>query len=163
MRKVPASHRKDLKQDLEYILNMSCIRDVHPWVPEKMQQISKDYDIELSLSNIKAQKTCVWSWHKLQKECKFKGCEVLCIDTEGYDAKILRSLISRCSENTGDWPYLIQFETMGHCDRLENRQAEWEVIEELCKYGYKLVHQSSLNSHLVRKMPFSLSHRSRIG
>ena len=163
LRQVPASRREGLKQRLEYILNMSCIEDVHPWVPEMMQQISKDYDIDLSLSNIKKQKTCVWSWQKLQKECKFKGCEVLCIDTEGYDVKILRSLISHCSKNTDEWPYLIQFETMGHCDRLENRQAEWGVIEELCKYGYKLVHQSSLNSHLVRKMPFSLSHRSRIG
>ena len=78
LRQVPASRREGLKQRLEYILNMSCIEDVHPWVPEMMQQISKDYDIDLSLSNIKKQKTCVWSWQKLQKECKFKGCELLC-------------------------------------------------------------------------------------
>ena len=52
------------------------------------------------------------------------GCEVLAVDAEGYDTKILRSLIAYCRKHPEQWPELIPFETMGHCDRHEEACAE---------------------------------------
>ena len=47
------------------------------------------------------------------------------------------------------WPYVIQFETMGHCDRREGDNAEWNTIAELEYAGYILVAYSHYNSQLV--------------
>ena len=45
---------------------------------------------------------------------------------------------------------MIQFETQGHCDKLEGGGAEWEIIAALEKVGYTLVHYSYYNTHLAR-------------
>ena len=49
------------------------------------------------------------------------------------------------------WPYVVQFETMGHCDKLENKSAEWEAIGLLEMAGYTLVAYSHYNSQLVHR------------
>merc|ERR1712048_1150337 len=93
----------------------------------------------------------IWTWAKLATTFNFAGCELLVIDTEGYDTKILRSMIAHCREHTNDWPDVIQFETMGHCDRHEGLGSEKQIIRLLEDEGYTLVAMSDLNSHLVRK------------
>ena len=45
---------------------------------------------------------------------------------------------------------MIQFETMGHCDRLEGGNAEWKTITELEHAGYTPVAYSHYNRQLVR-------------
>ena len=101
---------------------------------------------------------------RLVQELNFKGCEVLIVDTEGYDARILRSMISHCSlcerAGAGDaWPYVIQFETQGHCDKLDGGDAEWDIITALEKVGYTLVHYSYYNTHLARTNELSYNGR----
>ena len=47
----------------------------------------------------------------------FRGCELLIVDTEGFDVEMLRSMIDHCLLRGEEaWPYVIQFETQGLCD-----------------------------------------------
>ena len=150
LRQVPWSQRASLQHDLEYILNMSSVGDVHPMVPGEFRRICKKYNIKVDVT-VGRQQVDVWTWQRLAKQCKFRGCEVLLIDTEGYDAQILRSLKAYCRDYPDTWPLLIQFETMGHCDRIEGEGTEWDVIEALEQEGYVLVNYSYHNTHLVLK------------
>ena len=58
-------------------------------------------------------------------------------------------MIEYCQRTPSAWPDLIQFETMGHCDKKEGQGAERGVIEKLEKEGYMLVNSGHHNSHLV--------------
>ena len=91
----------------------------------------------------------IWSWGRLAYECNFKGCELLLVDTEGFDCQILRSVIAHCNKFPAEWPQVIQFETMGHCDKLEERGTEWKTIEALEVQGYTLLSYSNYNTVLV--------------
>ncbi len=71
------------------------------------------------------------------------------LDTEGFDAQILRALIEHCRRDSEAWPLVVQFETMGHCDKLEGWCSEWAVIGCLEAAGYVLLHYSCSNTHLV--------------
>ena len=73
------------------------------------------------------------------------------MDTEGYDAQILRSVIQHCKGDKSSWPQLIQFESMGHGDSLEGAGTEWHVIDELHTAGYRLIAISNYDTVLVRK------------
>jgi len=157
LQQVPQSQRENLKHDLEYILNMSSVGAVHPWVPGLLDNIHNDYHIKV---DVEKRRSDVWTWERLSKQCMFHGCEVLLIDTEGYDTQILRSLITYCMSWPDAWPDLIQFETMGHCDRKERCSAEWDAIKSLEAQGYVLVHWSGHNSHLV--FCTALRHESRL-
>mmetsp|Transcript_64665 Transcript_64665/g.169317 ORF Transcript_64665/g.169317 Transcript_64665/m.169317 type:complete len:203 (+) Transcript_64665:1656-2264(+) len=90
------------------------------------------------------------SYGRLARELNFAGCELLVIDAEGHDTRILRSVIAHCESTPSAWPQLIQFETMGHSDKLEGPNAEWSMITELEKRGYQLVSYSHHDSYLVR-------------
>ena len=97
----------------------------------------------------------LWSYGKLAQTLNFRGCEILIVGTEGHDAKILRSMIAHCQEQErngfSDWPEVVQFETMSHCDKVEGKGTEWRVITQLQEVGYELVHFSHRNSQLVRR------------
>ena len=86
----------------------------------------------------------------------FKSCEVLIVDAEGQDAAVLRSMITHCRarEHLGfsEWPSVIQFETMGHCDKREGAGAEWGVISYLQQVGYVVVAYSNYNTYLAHNM-----------
>ena len=61
-------------------------------------------------------------------------------------------MITHCTrhgENT--WPWVIQFETMGHCDIAEGPGTEWRIIRKLIHHQYVLVHFSWHDTHLVRR------------
>ena len=57
------------------------------------------------------------------------------VDCEGRDAEILRSLVSYCynqccvTGNDDAWPLVIHFETMGHCDKVENCKLRKLLLE----------------------------------
>ena len=93
----------------------------------------------------------MWTWQRLLQRCNFSSCEVLLIDAEGYDAKILRSVVKHCRSHPGSWPDLIQFETMGHADSIEGKGAEWGAIELLKKHGYVLLSFSDHDTHLAHE------------
>ena len=88
----------------------------------------------------------------LAHELNFSGCQVLIVDTEGHDAAVFRSMISHCKNRSPEeWPWLIQFETMGNCDLVEGKGTEWGIINTLVEYGYALVHFSWNDTQLVLK------------
>ena len=146
--------RRGLERDLSYVLNMSCVDCWHPYMEHCVQRIVETYNVKVVLQPIRV---CVWSWGKFAQRLNFGGCELLVVDTEGFDVRILRSMIAHCSycersNGTDVWPYVIQFETQGHADALAGDKAEWHIINELVDCGYTLVHYSYYNSHLVRSM-----------
>jgi len=83
-------------------------------------------------------------------------------DRAGYDAQILRSIIDYCHHCPDAWPELIQFETMGHCDK-EGWSTEWHVIKQLQGEGYILVNYSGHNSHLVLGIALEREQRLKDG
>jgi len=147
VRQVPLSSRTGLATHLEYLRNMSCLGYVHPLLPWLQEAIEYDYGVKIAVScNGKVE---VWSWAKLVETFNFVGCEALVVDAEGYDSKILRSLLSYCRNHPEHWPELIQFETMGHCDRHEGIGTEKNCLEALQQEGYTLAQVSDFNSHVI--------------
>ena len=103
------------------------------------------------------QPTDVWSYGRLAKTLNFVGCEVLMIDAEGHDTRILKSLLRHCEEDARAWPQVIQFETMGHCNQLKDHPCEREMIRLLKAAGYLLVGYSHKDSYLVSSARASVS------
>ena len=93
----------------------------------------------------------VWSYERLSADLNFCGCQVLMIDAEGWDVQILRSVIDYCQRNPFAWPDVIQFESMGHCDKLEGPGTERRTIRQLESAGYILLCYSHKDSYLVRR------------
>ena len=126
--------------------NMSTVEPVHPhwaiWRAHCLNQLGV-------VTEASRQPVEVWSYSQLAKVLDFSGCEVLMIDAEGHDVRILRSVIEHCRRYPRELPWLVQFETMGHCDRAEGGETsvEWNVIWSLMEEGYLLVHYSHRDSH----------------
>ena len=150
MQKVPRRHRMELSRHLECLLNMSCIGQEHPYFGAYYKWIRDAFGVEVKLASLQ---TDIWSYGRLAGELNFRGCELLIVDTEGHDAMVLRSMIKhclaeQCSSGGDAWPDVIQFETMGHCDRVEGWGTEWAAIEALEGQGYILIHYSHCNTQL---------------
>ena len=69
------------------------------------------------------------------------------------------SMIEYCQQTPSAWPDLIQFETMGHCDKKEGEGTERRLIETLEKEGYLLVNSGHHNSHLVLRSALDTEQR----
>ena len=152
LRTIPWWERKDLKMQLQYLQNMSSVGYEHPAIHTLRWLYWRQYGVNLRFSQRVVE---MWSWGTLASNLNFRGCELLILDTEGQDVKILRSLISHCQsrereKNEIHWPYVIQVETQGHNDKIEGHGAEWGIIHELEDNGYTLVHYSYFDSQLAR-------------
>ena len=152
LQQVRPAWRDDLGWHLEYLMNMSCVGGAPPAFEQHRRWLQRPFSVDANLEVLRAN---LWSYGMLAQTLNFRGCEILIVDTEGHDAKILRSMIAHCQEqeNNGfsDWPEVVQFETMSHCDKVEGKGTEWRVITQLQEVGYELVHFSHRNSQLVRK------------
>jgi len=150
MQQVNGEYSQGLERSLVFLRNMTCVGDVHPEFEGQQAWLRDCYGVEVDLEELRTE---VWSYQHLSWAMNFRGCELLIVDAEGHDAMILRSMIDYCSweQRRGHdlWPYVIQFETMGHCDRLEGRGTEWSVISDLERIGYTLICYSHYNSQLV--------------
>ena len=138
--------KDNLEYQLEFLRNMSSLGHPHPEILENLPWFEKECGSELPFE---MQPTDVWSYGKLAKTLNFVGCEVLMIDAEGHDTRILQSLIRHCQEDYRAWPQVIQFETLGHCDRHTDYPGESEMIGTLVEAGYLLVGHSNKDSYLV--------------
>ena len=147
---VEQSKRSDVTTHLVYLRNMSCVGRVHPAWKMHNDWLHAMFGIEVGADEVP---TGVWTLAKLASELELCGCELLILDTEGHDAKILRSMIDHCRDAkiVEAWPDVIQFETQGHCDAVEGPGTEWAVIKLLLSNGYLLVHYSHRNTQLIRK------------
>ena len=73
------------------------------------------------------------------------GCEILCVDAEGADCEILRSMC-RAGGGWGDllahrspWPRVVMFETRGLADKGKHPWLEDRTLRMLQDYGYLVV------------------------
>ena len=144
---------KVFEEELLYIRNMSCVGAEHHDIEGMRQHFSSTYGVSVKLEPIQIQ---VWSYVRLARELDFCGCEVLLIDAEGYDCQILRSMVNHCKKEDQcgreAWPNVVQFETMGHCDRREGDDAELNTIKLLEHHNYVLLYWTYYNTVLVRKL-----------
>merc|ERR1719277_2421825 len=92
---VPQNMRRHLEMDLDYVRNMSCVGREHPTFNLSRKLAWQRYGVDICLKPLR---TDVWSYGRLAKALDFCGCEVLLIDAEGHDTKILRSLIWHCRD-----------------------------------------------------------------
>ena len=140
--------RDGMKEQLDYLRNMSCLGVPHPDFEVCAKHISEMYGVHVEMV---PREVKVWSWKTLVEKVGFKGAELLMIDAEGSDAGILRSMLQHCTQCAEELPDLIQFESSGHCDRLESRCAEKEVVERLEKAAYIIVARTRQDTYAVKK------------
>jgi len=124
-----------------FLRNMSCVGQAHPEFSRLNSFLAATCGVKVEMQPIRARAI---SYGALVKKLGFSGVEVLLIDAEGYDCKILQSMIDHCSIPTNQqaWPELIQFETMGHSNWMGNgskEDLENEMCEKLEQFGYLVV------------------------
>ena len=144
---VPPQNREALTNWLLYLRNMSHLSGCDNGFAPSVEHARRTWDADVRPETYHTE---VWSYKKLADSLDFCGCEVLAIDAEGYDTKILRSLMAYCDDAEGAWPDIIAFETMGHSDTIEGPLAEEEAIKELELRGYTTVTQTPNNTYMVR-------------
>jgi len=148
---VAENQQSALKTELLYARNMSCVGGPHSFLGSLNAKLESKYGVTVPMQPIDIS---VWTYSQLAEHLDFCGCEVLLVDAEGYDTAILRSVIEHCmaKEEQGKdaWPEVIQFESMGHCDKREGEGAETEIISRLKRSGYELIYWTYHNTVLVR-------------
>jgi len=160
VRQVPVDQRAAFRSDLTYLRNMSCLGEEHPNFQFCRNKALRKFGVDVHL---KSQATKVWTYSRLARELDFCGCEVLMVDAEGYDAKILRSMIAHCIEQEASgrqaWPDVLVFETGGLCDHKEGATSEKQITKELEGHGYITLLYSSMNTDMVRRDALARSWR----
>lgn len=149
----PREVQTNLEKDLVYLRNMGSVGGKHPFLENTRNKIWQKYKVDVK-DAVRKIRTEVWNYAKLAKQYDFCGTELLMIDTEGHDTKIIRSMIEHCLEQDArgkcSWPDVIAFETCGICDKTEGSGAEVAVIKELEKVGYAVFMKHWMNTHMVR-------------
>ena len=114
---------------------MSCVGDKHPWFQDLSAQLEKEYGVGVRMEAVASQSL---SYADLSWLLRIGGVEVLIIDAEGHDCRILQSMIDHCAVYPGAWPDAIQFETMGLNDMQGSYNTEEHILDLLNKHGYVL-------------------------
>ena len=149
---VASEHRNGLEDYLVYLRNMSCVGSPHPELEYRRCEALRKFGVDINV--FERQFTQIWSYGRLATQFNFCGCELLIIDAEGHDAKILRSMISHCLKeditNVMVWPDVIAFETLGHCDCKEGPNTEALIVRDLEIHGYILFWNDYANKYMVK-------------
>ena len=159
---VAPEKQQDLKADLIYLRNMSCVGCPHPSLEANKRVIEERYGVDVVMETMS---TAVWTYSTLAERFQFRGCELLLIDAEGHDTAILRSLINHClASSTGrsdEWPSVIAFETLGHCDVKEGGDAEKDIVFQLQRHGYLVLLHGWPNTYLLYRTALQKSSNLR--
>ena len=163
LREVPTALRSRLERELTYVKNMSCVGGMNKSLERCRRDVWQKYRLDLRLA---PKRTDVWTYGRLARRLGFCGCEVLVVDAEGHDAKILRSMIRHCREHEASgktaWPDVIVFESAGHCDEKEGFQAESAILRQLEDCGYKAFLIDKMNTHMIHLEAFQRSKRLKL-
>lgn len=179
LQRLDPAAREDYEMKMSYLRNMSCVEELSDWLRENHQWLEerlRPLGVHLPITE---DVVPLWTWERLVEQLGFKGCEVLIIDTEGFDVEILRSLAKYCAYRPEELPWVIQFESNGLCNARAGYNCEWYIIPELEKLGYVLLargrdtylclkgaHSAALNAWLdawacvrcgYKKPPYSLT------
>ena len=159
LRQVHADHLTEFVDRVLYLRNMSCVGQDHPLLQDCVLQLEQDFRVKIKTQAID---TVGITYGALTEKLRFGGVEVLMIDAEGHDCQILLSMIDHCLRhgNETHWPDVIQFESMGHCDKLDGEGSETAVVRSLESYGYAVVTSGYQDTQMVR--PAALHAESRL-
>merc|ERR1712087_535947 len=93
------------------------------------------------------------------------GCELLLIDAEGHDTRILRSMIAHCQEQEkrgrDAWPHVMVFESAGICDASEGFASEDWTVKQLEECGYFVFVKTWMNTDMIRREAVEKSEKLR--
>ena len=146
---VPPDKLQEFVDSMLYFQNMSCVGQEHPEFRKNSQRLEQKYGVKVEMEPVDA-----WSvsYQALSQWLRFSGVEVLVIDAEGFDCQILRSMLDYCSQpgRRDSWPSVIQFETMGHSDKIDGSGAEQAILHSLTHAGYLLA-ASGKDTQLVHE------------
>eukprot|EP00416_Gambierdiscus_australes_P036649 CAMPEP_0171105732 /NCGR_PEP_ID=MMETSP0766_2-20121228/63315_1 /TAXON_ID=439317 /ORGANISM="Gambierdiscus australes, Strain CAWD 149" /LENGTH=321 /DNA_ID=CAMNT_0011566663 /DNA_START=11 /DNA_END=973 /DNA_ORIENTATION=- len=134
-----------------YLRNMSCVGQAHPEFGRFSMQLEARCGVKVEPQPIQARAV---TYGVLARVLRFSGVEVLLVDAEGCDCRILQSMIDHCTQwdNIKAWPDVIQFETMGHSNWMadsSSRNMEAETCRALESHGYVVACYGS-DTQLVR-------------
>ena len=149
---VPLHQKEDVERQLVYLRNMSCVGGIHPDFKKMRRKIRDRLGVDVAME---AERTDVCTYHQLVEQFNFKGVELLLIDAEGYDTRILRSVAKYCqtqeSNGSWEWPQVICCETMGHCDKIDGEGSEDACLQMLQHdFGYNVLMAGGSNTVLVK-------------
>ena len=134
LRQVKATDRNAFVDAALYLRNMSCVGQDHPEFVEKALCLEREFGVKVEAQTIDA---TAFTYSALTERLGFCGVEVLMIDAEGHDCQILLSMLDHCTPgNEHHLPDIIQFETMGHNDKIDGEGTESWVIHCLETIGY---------------------------
>lgn len=137
-----------------FLRNMSCVGQAHPEFKRFSVELEVQCGVKVETDTIKAKAV---TYDALSRMLHFSGVEVLLIDAEGCDCKILQSMIEHCKQQGREraWPDVIQFETMGHSNRVGcGYDAEDEMCRALEASGYFVACYGS-DTQVVREAAFA--------
>lgn len=140
---------QDFADAVLFLQNMSCVGQAHPEFWKFSQQLEQEYGVKVEMEPVEAQGL---TYGALSHRLHFSGVEVLLIDAEGFDCQILHSMLDHCNREGGkeSWPDVIQFETMGHSDKIDGCGSEDAILDCLRRAGYLLAASGS-DTQVVRE------------
>ena len=140
LRHLCGKKRKLFHEQVEYLRNMSCVGQPHRYFQQVRDFVKQNCGgIELDVKPTKAR---ALTFGDLARLLRFAGTELLVIDAEGYDCRILDSMIDYCkgvdslNNNNNVWPDVVCFETQGHCDAIDGPSTEEKTVTRLKMHGY---------------------------
>ena len=151
LREVKPVHVDAFMENVLFLRNMSCVGREHPDMKDAAFKIEERFGVKVTVQAIEAE---AFTYGALTDKLSFGGVEVLMIDAEGHDCQILLSMIDHCTApgNHDHWPDIVQFETMGHSDKIYGEGSEVAIIRELESHGYTVAHWSPNDTQMVRTM-----------
>ena len=105
-----------------YLRNMYCVGQVHPYARQCKNAIGTDFGVSIPTERVHVAGITYGDLHSM---LNCSGTELLIIDAEGHDCRILRSMIDYCTNrDESAWPAIIHFETQGICDVVDGDGSE---------------------------------------
>ena len=137
-RSVEPSVREEVEREIMFLENMSSMDAPLPEFDFYVDYIRCLSGIGVSMLEQRAVHR--HTFQDILKMHQAGGCQVLLVDAEGSDCAILRSMMHTCKRGEMPWPWVIHFETCGHCDTKEHDKVEEQTVMDLQKEGYLLVY-----------------------
>ncbi|CAJ1430109.1 unnamed protein product [Effrenium voratum] len=128
--------RENFEWQMSYLRNMSSAEEISPHLAHFHGRLQGSLGVAVPLVE---NWVPIITWTQLAAQVGFKGCEVLILDTEGFDVEILRSMMQHCERRPQELPWLIQFESNGLCNARAGYDCETEIMEELERVHYVCV------------------------
>ena len=102
----------------QVLKNMSCVGQENQTLKEQASKIEKEFGVKVEAHGIEA---AAITYGDLSDRLRFCGTEVLLLDAESKDYQNKRSVLNHKNKqgNEHHWPDIMQFESMGHCDKVD--------------------------------------------